>query len=69
MPVILGILGLAVLPALLGAFVWWILPEPVTEMIESMLGLGMMMMLVMFIMMQPVKSLTAPDEQAGEDQK
>lgn len=61
MPVIIGMLGLTVLPALLGAFVWWVLPEPVTGMIESMIGLGVMM-LMMFLMMRVIKPLTAPDK-------
>ena len=58
---ILGLLAITVLPVLLLAFVWWILPEPVTQMIEAMF-MGGMMLLVMWVMMKMMRPLTAPEK-------
>ena len=59
MPIIIGLLVTAVLPALLGSLVWLILPQEVKSLITGIINMGMMM-LVMFIMMQFMKPLTAP---------
>jgi hypothetical protein len=60
LPVIIGILALTVLPPLLTAVVWWILPEEIKSLISGLISLGMMM-LVMWLMMSMVKPLTAPE--------
>lgn len=54
MPVILGLLTTLILPPLLIAGIWWILPESVTSLIESVATLGMML-LPMFLIMQFMK--------------
>lgn len=64
MPVILGLLAITVLPALLGAFIWWVLPESITQMIEAMFMFGMMF-LVMWLMTKMIRPLTAA-EKPGE---
>ena len=61
MPVIIGILALTVLPPLLTAVVWWILPEEIKSLISGLISLGMMM-LVMWLMMSVMKPLTAPEK-------
>jgi len=58
LPIIIGILALTLLPPLLGSLVWLILPESLKDLITSLINMGMMM-LVMFVMMQVVKPLTA----------
>ena len=57
LPVIIGILATMVLPPLLTAAVWWILPEEIKSLISGFIGLGMMV-LVMSLM----KPLTAPEK-------
>jgi len=61
MPVIIGIMALTVLPPLLTAVVWWILPEEIKSLISGLISLGMMM-LVMWLMMSVMKPLTAPEK-------
>ena len=61
MPVIIGILALTVLPPLLTALVWWVLPEEIKSLISGLISLGMMM-LVMWLMMSLIKPLTAPEK-------
>ena len=58
MPIIIGLLVTVVLPPLLGSIIWLILPEEIKSLITGIINLGMMM-LVMFIMMQFMKPLTA----------
>jgi hypothetical protein len=58
--IILGILGLTVLPALLGVFLWWLIPEEVKSMIDMMV-----MMLMMVLMMK----IMAPMFSSGEKPK
>ena len=60
-PIIIGLIATVVLPPLLGSFLWWILPQGIKDMITGIINLGMMM-LVMFIMMQVMKPLTAPEK-------
>ena len=57
-PIIVGILATTVLPPLLMAGIWLILPEEVKNLITGFINLGMMA-LVMFIMIQVMKPLTA----------
>jgi hypothetical protein len=49
MSVIIGILVLLVLPALLGAFIWWLLPESVKAMINMMIMVGVMVLMMRFM--------------------
>jgi len=42
MPIIIGILVVALLPALLGAFIWLLLPEPVKDLINAVVTIGVM---------------------------
>jgi len=58
MPIIIGILALTVLPPLLGSLLWLILPQSLKDLITGLISMGMMV-LVMFVMMQVVKPLTA----------
>ena len=58
MPIIIGILVVTLLPPLLGTFIWLILPEEIKELINALIGMGIMM-LVMWLMMSLIKPLTA----------
>jgi len=58
MTIIIGILALTALPMLLGGLVWLILPQSLKDLINNLIGMGMML-LVMFVMMQVMKPLTA----------
>ncbi len=60
-PIIIGLLVTVVLPPLLGSLVWLILPQEVKSLITGIINMGMMM-LVMFIMMQFIKPLTAQEK-------
>ncbi|MEL7562817.1 hypothetical protein [Dehalogenimonas sp. 4OHTPN] len=59
LPVIAGIIGFIALPPLVGTVIWWLIPEDVKNLISSLINMGMML-LVMFILMQVMKPLTAP---------
>ena len=61
LPVIIGILAVTILPPLLLAGIWLIMPEEVKSLISSLVNLGMMM-LVMWLMMALVKPLTTPEK-------
>jgi len=61
MPIIIGLLVTVVLPPLLGSLIWLILPEEVKNLITGLINMGMML-LVMFIMMQFMKPLTAAEK-------
>jgi hypothetical protein len=62
LPIIIGILATVALPPLLMSLVWWILPEEVKSMISGLINMGMML-LVMFLMMQFMKPLIAPEKE------
>lgn len=49
MPIIIGILVLLVLPTLLGGFIWWLTPEPVKEIINTMVMVGIMVLMMSFM--------------------
>jgi hypothetical protein len=49
MSIIIGILVLMVLPALLGAFIWWLLPEDIKAMINMMIVVGVMALMMTFM--------------------
>ena len=59
--VIIGILAITVLPPLLTAVVWWILPEEIKSLISGLVNLGMMM-LVMWLLMKMMPVLTTEKE-------
>jgi hypothetical protein len=61
MPIIIGLLATVVLPPLLGTVIWWILPEEVKSLITGLINMGMMVV-VIFIMMQFMKPLTAQEK-------
>jgi len=61
MPIIIGLLVTVVLPPLLGTVIWWLLPEEVKSLITGFINMGMMVV-VMFIMMQFMKPLTAQEK-------
>jgi len=58
LPIIAGLLGLVVLPPLLGGLVWWLLPQSLKDLISGLINLGMMVV-VMLIMVQVMKPLTS----------
>jgi len=61
LPIIAGIIGFIALPPLVGTVIWWLIPEDVKNLISSLINMGMML-LVMFILMQVMKPLTAPSK-------
>ena len=62
LPIIIGILATVALPPILMSLVWWILPEEVKSLISGLINMGIML-LVMFVMMQFMKPLTAPQKE------
>jgi len=61
LPVIIGLLAVTVLPPLLTAGIWLILPDSLKSLISSLINLGMMV-LVMWLMMSLIKPLMAPEK-------
>ena len=57
MPIIVGLLVTTVLPALLGALSWWILPQGVKDLITELVNMGMMVVF-MWVMSSVLKPLT-----------
>ena len=57
-PIIIGLVATTILPPLLGSLIWWLLPQGIKDMITGLINMGMML-LVMFVMMQLMKPLTA----------
>ena len=62
LPIIIGILATVALPPILMSLVWWILPEEIKSLISGLINMGIML-LVMFVMMQFMKPLTAPQKE------
>ena len=60
LPIIIGLLATVVLPPLLTAGLWLILPDSLKSLISSLINLGMMV-LVMWLMMSVMKPLMAPE--------
>jgi hypothetical protein len=58
LPIIIGLVATAVLPPLMGSLLWWILPQDIKDLISGIINLGMML-LILFILMQVMKPLTA----------
>ena len=61
LPIILSLLVTVVLPPLLTAGVWLILPDSLKSLISNLINIGMMM-LMMWLMMSLVKPLMAPEK-------
>ena len=61
MPVIIGLLATMILPPLLGGVIWMLLPEALKQTINMLIGMGMLL-LVMLLVMQVAKPLTAPEK-------
>jgi hypothetical protein len=61
LPIIIGLLAFTVLPPLLTAGIWLILPDSLKSLISNLINMGMML-LVMWLMMSLVKPLMAPEK-------
>jgi hypothetical protein len=61
LPVIIGLLAVTVLPPLLTAGIWLILPDSLKSLISSLINMGMMV-LVMWLMMSVMKPLIASEK-------
>jgi hypothetical protein len=61
LPIIIGLVATAVLPPLMGSFLWLILPQDIKDLISEIINLGMML-LFLVIMMQLIKPLTAQNK-------
>jgi len=61
LPIIIGLLATMVLPPLLTAGVWLILPDSLKSLISGLINMGMMM-LVMFLVMKMVSALSPEKE-------
>ena len=62
LPIIIGLLATVVLPPLLTAGIWLILPDSLKSLISSLINMGMML-LVMWLMMSLIKPLMAPEKE------
>ena len=60
LPIIIGILAVTALPALLGGIIWLLLPQAVKDLINMLIGMGMMMLMI-WLMTTLIKPLTAPE--------
>ena len=61
LPIIIGLLATVVLPPLLTAGIWLILPDSLKSLISNLINMGMML-LVMWLMMSLVKPLMASEK-------
>ena len=61
LPIIIGLLATMVLPPLLTAGVWLILPDSLKSLISGLINMGMML-LVMFLVMKMVPTLSPEKE-------
>jgi len=68
LPVIIGLLATMVLPPLLTAGIWLILPDSIKSLISSLVNIGMML-LMMWLMMSLVKPLMAPAKEKPKQVK
>jgi hypothetical protein len=57
LPIIIGLVATTILPVLLGAVVWWLIPEDVKNMITSLVT-----MMVMFFMIKMITPMFTPAE-------
>ena len=65
LPVIIGLLATLILPPLLTAGLWLILPDEVKSLINSIIGMGMML-LVLFLVMKMMPALSPEKEKARQ---
>ncbi|MBN1188599.1 MAG: hypothetical protein JXA46_02500 [Dehalococcoidales bacterium] len=63
LPIILGILATVILPPLLTAGIWFILPDSLKSLISTLINMGMML-LVMWLMMSVMKPMLKSDNKA-----
>ena len=61
LPVIIGLLATLILPPLLTAGIWLILPDSIKSLINNLIGMGIML-LVVFLMMKMMPSLSPERE-------
>ncbi len=47
--IIIGILVTTLLPALLGAFIWWLIPQSIKDLINMMVTVGVMMLMMSMV--------------------
>ncbi|MDD4986947.1 MAG: hypothetical protein PHQ43_14460 [Dehalococcoidales bacterium] len=68
LPIIIGLLVTMVLPPLLTAGIWLILPDSIKSLISSLINMGMMM-LMMWLMTSLMKPLMAPAKEKPKQVK
>jgi len=68
LPIIIGLLVTMVLPPLLTAGIWLILPDSLKSLISSLINMGMMM-LMMWLMTSLMKPLMAPSKEKPKQVK
>jgi hypothetical protein len=61
LPVIIGFLAMLILPPLITAGIWLILPDSIKSLINNLIGMGMML-LVLFLVMKMMPSLSPEKE-------
>ena len=61
LPVIIGLLATMILPPLLTAGIWLILPDSIKSLINNLIGMGMML-LVLFLVMKMMPALSPEKE-------
>ena len=65
LPVIIGLLASLILPPLLTAGIWLILPDEIKSLINNLIGMGMML-LVLFLMMKMMPALSPEKEKTRQ---
>ena len=68
LPIIIGMLALTVLPPLLTAGLWLILPDSLKSLISNLVNMGMMM-LMLWIVMSLMKPLMIPEKERPKQVK
>jgi len=61
LPVIIGFLAMLILPPLITAGIWLILPDSIKSLINNLIGMGMML-LVLFLVMKMMPALSPEKE-------
>ena len=65
LPVIIGLLAALILPPLLTAGIWLILPDEIKSLINNLIGMGIML-LVLFLMMKMMPALSPEKEKTRQ---
>jgi hypothetical protein len=68
LPVIIGLLAITILPPLLTAGVWLILPDEVKSLINSLINMGIML-IMMWLLMSLMRPLFAPAKEKPKQVK